>query len=116
MFVSWDKLTSMNLDPVGHTGRPAINQPQILRSFVLMLDRGFTSLTSWVTELQSDDLLTVLICCSPQGIPSLGSYFDFINRLWLQNPALESLACGKEETCTCEVPCSSSPLWALRLY
>ena len=44
---SWHKLTSMNLDPAGdflapfysNTGRPAINQPQILRSFFLMLDR-----------------------------------------------------------------------------
>ena len=56
---SWHKLTSMNLDPVGdflapfysNTGRPAINQPQILRSFVLMLDRKFTSLTKWTAEL-----------------------------------------------------------------
>ncbi len=96
---SWDKLFSMNLDPVGHflapfysdTGRPAINQPQILRSFILMLDLGFTSLTNWVTELQSDDLLALLIGCPPQALPPLGSYFDFINRLWLQNPAFESL-------------------------
>lgn len=44
---SWDKLTSLNLDPVGEflapfyslTDRPALNHPQILRSFVLMFDR-----------------------------------------------------------------------------
>ena len=86
---SWNKLTSMNLDPVGDflapfysdTGRPAINQPQILRSLVLMLDRKFTSLTNWVAELQSDDLLAMLIGCSPGHLPPLGSYFDFIDRL-----------------------------------
>ena len=99
---SWNKLTSMNLDPVGDflapfysdTGRPAINQPQILRSLVLMLDRKFTSLTNWVAELQSDDLLAMLIGCSPGHLPPLGSYFDFINRLWLQNPEYEKLGRG----------------------
>lgn len=96
---SWNKLTSMNLDPVGEflstfysdTGRPAINQPQILRSFILMLDRKFTSLTNWVAELRSDDLLAMLIGCSPDHLPPLGSYFDFINRLWLCNPEFEKL-------------------------
>ena len=96
---SWNKLTSMNLDPVGDflapfysdTGRPAINQPQILRSLVLMLDRKFTSLTNWVAELQSDDLLAMLIGCSPGHLPPLGSYFDFIDRLWLRNPEYEKL-------------------------
>ena len=71
---SWKKLTSMNLDPVGeflapfysNTGRPAINQPQILRSFILMLDRKFTSLTNWVNVLQSDDLLAISLPLSPQ--------------------------------------------------
>jgi len=94
---SLDKLTSLNLDPVGqflaplysNTGRPALNQPQILRSFILMLDRGFTSLSNWVNELASDDLLALLIGCTPDRLPPLGSYFDFINRLWLQTPDLE---------------------------
>lgn len=99
---SWNKLTSMNLDPVGDflapfysdTGKPAIHQPQILRSLVLMLDRKFTSLTNWVAELQSDDLLAMLIGCSPRHLPPLGSYFDFIDRLWLQNPEYEKLGRG----------------------
>lgn len=99
---SWNKLTSMNLDPVGDflahfysdTGRPAIHQPQILRSLVLMLDRKFTSLTNWVAELQSDDLLAMLIGYSPGHLPPLGSYFDFIDRLWIQNPEYEKLGRG----------------------
>ena len=99
---SWDKLTSLNLDPVGdflaafysNTGRPALNQPQILRSFVLMLDRRFTSLTKWTGELKGDDLLAMLIGCSPDSLPPLGSYFDFINRLWLRNPDFEKSGRG----------------------
>ena len=99
---SWHKLTSMNLDPVGdflapfysNTGRPAINQTQILRSFVLMLDRKFTSLTKWTAELSGDDLLAILIGCSPDSLPPLGSYFDFMNRLWLHNPDFEKSGRG----------------------
>ena len=94
---SWQKLASLNLDPVGdflapfysNTGRPALNQPQILRSFVLMLDQKFSSLTKWTIQLAGDDLLALLIGCSPDSLPPLGSYFDFINRLWLRNTDFE---------------------------
>ena len=47
--------------------------------------------TRWLNRLASDDLLAFLIGCSPSSLPPLGSYFDFINRLWLQNPAFERL-------------------------
>lgn len=94
---SMDKLTSLNLDPVGlhlfpfysHTGRPATNQPHILRSFVLMMDLGELSLSNWVETLLSDDLLALMIGCSPDSLPPLGSYYDFIDRLWLRNPEYE---------------------------
>ena len=51
-----EKLCLLNLDPVMALlepyykpfGRPAINQPQILRSLILMLDQGFTGITAWV--------------------------------------------------------------------
>ena len=85
---SWNKLTSMNLDPVGDflapfysgTGRPALNQPQILRSFVLMLDRKFTSLTKWTEELKGDDLLSMLIGCSPEHLPRPRSFRLYLHR------------------------------------
>ncbi|GMQ60688.1 hypothetical protein AN1V17_50900 [Vallitalea sediminicola] len=91
------KLTSLNLDPLADflapyystTGRPAINQPEIFRSIILMLDRHVTSLTKWVHLLKSDDLLALLIGCTTDSLPPLGSYYDFINRLWLRNPSLD---------------------------
>jgi len=100
---SMDKLTSLNLDPVGlhlfpfysDTGRPALNQPQILRSFVLMMDLGELSLTNWVNQLLFDDILALMIGCSPASLPPLGSYYDFIDRLWLRNPEYEKL--GRED-------------------
>ena len=53
------KLTSLNLDPLAshlapyysHTGRPALHQPEIFRSFILMLDCGFNSIDLWVNTL-----------------------------------------------------------------
>ena len=94
---SMEKLTSMNLDPLSDFlapyyssfGRPAINQPEIFRSIILMLDQQYTSLTAWVELLKSDDLFALLIGCSQDSLPPLGSYYDFINRLWLSDPASE---------------------------
>ena len=96
---SIDKLTSLNLDPIhlllkprySTTGRPATNQPEIIRSLVLMLDQECLSLNKWVDILKSDDLLATMIGCTPDSLPPLGSYYDFINRLWLQHPDFEKL-------------------------
>lgn len=96
---SREKLRLLNLDPVmefltpfySSTGRPAQNQVQILRSLVLMLDQGGTSITDWVQKLQDDDLLAFLIGCCPDSLPPLGSYYDFIDRLWLQKTELQKL-------------------------
>ena len=91
------KLLSLNLDPLGEfistryasTGRPAKYQAQIFRSFLLftmLLNKtpAGNSLTRWVREvLPFNPVLQALIGCSrPEELPSLGSYFDFMNRLW----------------------------------
>lgn len=94
---SLDKLTSLDLDPVGRhllpyysdTGRPAKNQPEIFRSFILMMDQDVLGLTQWVATLAADDLLALMIGCRPDSLPPLGSYYDFIDRLWMRNQALE---------------------------
>lgn len=102
MQFSLDKLTALNLDVLkgilkphySSTGRPALNQPEIFRSFILMMDMRETSLTNWVDRLKSDDILSLMIGCTPYQLPSLGSYYDFINRLWLadnDNSSLEKL-------------------------
>ncbi len=90
-----EKLRLLNLDPVmeyissfySHTGRPAKNQTQIIRSLVLMLMLGFTSLTAWVEKLRTDSLLAALAGSASPSLPPLGSYFDFIDRLWPQTKA-----------------------------
>lgn len=95
LWIPWQKLRLFNtdramafLEPLySHTGRPALNQPQIVRSFVLfffLLSMGLTppSLTAWVARLKQDRVLAALIGCPLSSLPPLGSYFDFMDRLW----------------------------------
>ena len=90
-----EKLCLLDLDPVmrylsqfySTLGRPAQNQTQIIRSLILMMMLGFTGLTAWVRKLNADSLLAVLVGCPADSLPPLGSYFDFMDRLWPQGKA-----------------------------
>lgn len=68
-----------------NTGRPAALQPEIFRSFSLMLFEKETSITNWVKKLQYDELLATCIGCTVDKTPSLGAHYDFISRLWLSD-------------------------------
>ena len=80
------KLFILNLDllrPViaplySVTGRPSNLQPNIFRSFILMGSLGFT-IDKWYVKLKNNYVLRVLI---GGKIPSLGSHYDFMNRLY----------------------------------
>ena len=90
---SISKLYSLDLDPLGEllkpyystTGRPATFQPEIFRSFILMLFQKETSITNWVNKIKSDEILAICIGCSTDSTPSLGAHYDFISRLWLSD-------------------------------
>ncbi len=82
-----DKAMEFLLPFYSTTGRPAKNQPQILMSFILfflLFSAGLvkSSLTLWVDRLSNDRVLAALIGCTPDSLPPLGSYFDFMDRLW----------------------------------
>ena len=92
---SISKLYCLDLDILGeilkpyysNTGRPAALQPEIFRSFSLMLFQKETSITNWVKKLQYDELLSTCIGCTVGKTPSLSSHYDFISRLWMSNLA-----------------------------
>lgn len=66
-----EKLRLLDLDPVmeylsnfySPAGRPTKNQTQIIRSLILMVMLGFTSLTVWLLKLKADRLLAALAGC-----------------------------------------------------
>ena len=92
---AYEKLKLLNLDPMmnilsvrySEYGRPAVNQPQIFRSFILLFllsNIGIVplSLDRWVEIIKGDELYCILIGCRPGSSPPLGSYYDFMNRFW----------------------------------
>ena len=54
-----------------------------------MFDQGETSITNWHRRVEADDFLAPIIGCAPGKTPPLGSYYDFIDRLWLRHKSLE---------------------------
>ena len=78
-----DKLRLLNLNPVMEylsafyppVGRPAKNQVQIIRSLILMVMLGFTSLTAWLRKLKANSLLALLAGCNPDSLPPLSRRF-----------------------------------------
>lgn len=80
-------------------GRPAINPSILLRSFILMIRLGFTSIDNWVNELKSDPVLQYII--GSWHVPAVATHYDFINRLMCVDPHLDELypaAKNSEET------------------
>lgn len=95
LWIPWQKLRFFDTDNAmqfllsrySSTGRPALNQPQILRSFILyslLVSLGLVplSLSLWIDRLKADRVLAALIGCTTHSLPPLGSYYDFMDRLW----------------------------------
>jgi hypothetical protein len=74
-----DPLKTLMLPLYSPTGRPAKNQPEIFRSFVLMVCLR-EPLDKWVEKLSHNPVLQA--ACGFRGkLPGVASYYDFINRL-----------------------------------
>ena len=81
------KLYILDLDPLkillassySKTGRPAINQPEIFRSLLLMNALGL-SLDTWLTKLANNPVLQAA-CGFCGKLPGVASYYDFIDRI-----------------------------------
>lgn len=92
-----------------HTGRPATLQPEIFRSFSLMLFLRETSITKWVKTLHSDPFLATCIGCTFDKLPSLGAHYDFISRLWLSDLATDRINLKRTYAFKKKPPKSKSP-------
>lgn len=91
---SLTKVWLLNLEPAipllfrcfSSLGRPVLYDPVcILRSLVLMLDLGCHSVTKWASALRSDSILAVLSGFEPDKTPAVGTFYDFFDKLWLED-------------------------------
>lgn len=83
------KVLILNLDPLldviadlySPIGRPAINQAEIFRSFILMQSLHL-SIDAWVSKLAHNPVLRAAVGFSDDSFPDVGSYYDFISRIY----------------------------------
>ena len=66
-------------------GRPAQNQAQILRVFILMGRVREKSIDNMVARLRSDPDLAALAGLTPDNVPAVASFYEFHYRFWTQD-------------------------------
>ena len=52
------------------------------RSYLFSIDFKVTSLTEWAAQLKMNPLYAILSGFEPGNTPGVGTFYDFINRLW----------------------------------
>ena len=52
------------------------------RSYLLSIDFKVTSITEWAAQLKINPLYAILSGFEPDNTPGVGTFYDFINRLW----------------------------------
>ena len=79
---------------------PAPRTPSCMqRSYLLSIDFKVTSLTEWAVQLKMNPLYAILSGFEVGNTPGVGTFYDFLNRLWDSDDGCIS--------CTCENPCSN---------
>ena len=72
-------------------GRPVEFEPvDLLRSLILMSDMKDFGITEWVDKLRSDKILAVLSGFDPNKTPGVGTFYDFMDRFWLEDDASQA--------------------------
>lgn len=62
---------------------PAPRTPSSMqRSYLLSIDFKVTSITEWAAQLKINPLYAILSGVEPGNTPGVGTFYDFINRLW----------------------------------
>ena len=80
---------------------PAPRTPSCMqRSYLLSIDFKVTSLTEWAVRLKMNPLYAILSGFEVGNTPGVGTFYDFLNRLWDSDDGCIS--------CTCENPCSNA--------
>ena len=83
-FLNLDCVFPLIKDFFSLTGRPSNQQPELFRAFVIM-SHFADSITSFVTKLKAYPVLAIACGFEPNNVPGIGTFYDFIDRLWLKN-------------------------------
>jgi hypothetical protein len=82
-----DRLLTLAQERYASTGRPAKNQPEIFRALVVM-SHFKEPVTSFVKRLKAHPVLAAVCGFESDGIPGVGTFYDFLDRFWLgEEPA-----------------------------
>lgn len=63
-------------------GIKATDPANLLRSYLLMMQVGRTSITEWVDELRRVPLYAIISGFEPKHTPGVGTFYDFFARFW----------------------------------
>ena len=75
-----DKLEKIIAPLYSEIGRPSNFQPELFRSFVLMISLKLP-LDKWLHKLKHNPVLQAVVGVTSENIPSASSHYDLINRL-----------------------------------
>jgi len=70
-----------------HRGTPARNPVDMFRSLLLMEILHERSIDTWVKTMRTTPVFAILSGFAPNNIPGVGTFYDFIRRLWLGSSA-----------------------------
>jgi len=89
------KLCLLDLSPAKeillslYSKKPRGNKPRdpiaMLRSLILMTLLHIHSITTWVSNLKAFPLFAILSGFEPDDVPGVGTFYDFINRIYPEN-------------------------------
>lgn len=88
----WSADLSKVVDIVGcryspNNGTPARDPGDMFRSLLLMEFLRERSIDAWVNSMRSAPIFAILSGFLPDDVPGVGTFYDFINRLWLSSSA-----------------------------
>ena len=67
-------------------GRPARVPENMLRSLLVMVLCGYTSITEWVKQMRNHPFYAIISAFYPFDVSSVGTFYDFINLLMFRIP------------------------------
>lgn len=65
------------------TGKPSNQQPEILRSFILMSHFKYAGIDEWVAYAAATPIICALVGVSATDFPGASTHRDFLSRLWI---------------------------------